>query len=164
MEEIWKDVVGYEGRYMISSLGNIRSNTSHGKGRLLSFKNKSVYCKVTFYKEKIKSHILVHRLVAMHFIPNPDNKATVNHISGDKADNRVINLEWCTQKENIKHSFEVLKTNYSNRKQKPVLQCSTSGDTIKEWKNIKEVAEYYGVCYSAVNNAVIGYSDRFRGF
>lgn len=87
--------------YEVSSLGNIR--TADGKPRIASM-NDSGYLVVTLSAYGWNKSFKVHRLVAAAFIPNPSNKPEINHLSGDKADNRVVNLEWATAEENIEHS------------------------------------------------------------
>jgi hypothetical protein len=99
--EEWKDVLGYEGLYQVSSLGNVRRNN---KIRKL---NGYRYYRMDLYKDTICKVYLVHRLVALAFIPNPDNKPEVDHINKNRIDNRIENLRWVTSKENketaIKH-------------------------------------------------------------
>ena len=108
--EIWKDCVGYEGKYQVSNLGNVRS-ISNNKGtyqeRLLSQRQTTTsnYLYVNFTVKDVTTHHSVHRLVAKAFIGNPSNKATVNHIDGNKLNNNVCNLEWNTYSENLKHAF-----------------------------------------------------------
>ena len=110
--EVWKDCVGYEGKYQVSNLGNVRS-ISNNKGtyqeRLLSQRQTSTsnYLYVSFTIKGMTKQHSVHRLVAKAFIANPSNKATVNHIDGNKLNNNVCNLEWNTYSENIKHAYSI---------------------------------------------------------
>ena len=105
MTEIWKDVKGYEERYQVSNLGRIRSV------RIMGYFLKG-YCYVVLSKNRKTQYTAIHRLVAQTFIPNPLNKPFVNHINGNPKDNRPENLEWCTQKENVEHSWRTgLATN-----------------------------------------------------
>lgn len=121
MEEIWKSVAGYEGKYEVSNLGrvkglcrvieyynpktqNINKQTISEKIMTISDNGKG-YKKVNLSKENKVTQRYVHRLVAEAFIPNPLNKPEVNHIDYDKSNNKLDNLEWVTSKENNAHSI-----------------------------------------------------------
>lgn len=116
MEEIWKDIQNYEGLYQISNKGRIKRLSGKCLGKagtyrsvsesiLTNFPNKSRYnyLYVNLNNNGIKQ-FRVHRLVAIHFIDNPNNLEQVNHIDGNKSNNTVENLEWCTNQENMDHS------------------------------------------------------------
>lgn len=121
MEEIWKDIKGYEGLYQVSNLGRVRSldrtvsycgRTRKFFGKILIEDDESIqsyqrYVSVDLCKNGGERHYLVHRLVADAFLPNPENKPTVNHINGHKHNNHLDNLEWATWSENNSHAFRI---------------------------------------------------------
>lgn len=99
MEEVWKDIPGYEGLYQVSNTGEVKSLNYRGSGETKLLKqstNKKGYKRVVLCKNRKKKNHSVHRLVAITFIPNPDNLPIVNHIDECKSNNMVSNLEWCT--------------------------------------------------------------------
>ncbi len=117
MEEIWKDIEGYEGLYQVSNLGRVKSLGrsfigKSGRQYLVVEKLRKVsyadngYLVVGLYRNSRGKTFYVHRLVSSAFLLNSENKGTVNHINGQKDDNRAENLEWATQAENIKHAID----------------------------------------------------------
>jgi hypothetical protein len=117
-EEEWRDVVGYEGEYEVSNLGRVRrlpktivDSCRGGKRRRFSKAKiiKRTISKTGYYTVALgKRNVKLHRVIAEAFIPNPEGKETVNHINGDKLDNRSCNLEWATQSEQELHKYRVL--------------------------------------------------------
>lgn len=99
--EVWKKIIGYE-NYEISNFGVIRTDKAYKK----TDKSK-IYYSVSLYCKNKSKHFYIHRLVAIHFIPNPLNKPCVNHIDGDKSNNSINNLEWVTAKENNRHAWDI---------------------------------------------------------
>ena len=114
----WRDVVGYEGIYEVSRCGKVRTKEGkttysklHGqrvwKQRVLKQKiSKDNCCRVSLWKDGKEKTWLVHRLVAKAFIPRIEGKDYVNHIDGNRLNNRVENLEWCDHSENNNHAFD----------------------------------------------------------
>ena len=106
-KEIWKDIEGYEGRYQISNRGNVKSlNYNHnGKEKILKpiINNKHGYAYVGLHLEGKTKNYYIHRLVAIAFIPNPDNLPEVNHRDENKENNTVENLEWCDRAYNCNY-------------------------------------------------------------
>lgn len=107
-KEIWIDVIGFESYYKISDFGRLKSLRDRGVMRELIIKlriQNSGYCYVTLSKKGEKKNCLIHRLVALHFIDNPDGMPLVNHDNSNKKDNRAINLEWTNKSGNAKHAI-----------------------------------------------------------
>jgi len=99
MEE-WKDIKGYEGLYQISNLGRVKNIKTN-------YIRKSIITKLGYYQVKLLNKMyLIHRLVAQAFIDNPNNYPEINHSDGNKANNKIENLIWCTRSQNVKHSFD----------------------------------------------------------
>lgn len=146
--EIWKDIVGYEGLYQISNLGNVRMiehYTPYVKGTVMKVPARNLYIgwsngyrTVFLSKNKKRKLKKIHRLIAEAFIPNPENKPCIDHINTIRHDNRIENLRWATYKENGNN--EITKTNLSNSQKgkpksnrKPIIQMDMFGEYIAEY-------------------------------
>lgn len=109
---IWKPVKNYEGIYEISENGDVKriakTNNQYGQGHILKHNIINGYAHVQLHKSGTVKSMRVHRLVAMSFLDNPNNKPHVNHLDGYKLNNHVSNLEWCTPSENELHKHRVL--------------------------------------------------------
>ena len=140
MQEIWKDITGYEGLYQVSNFGRIRSldrvSTSgrHLKGKIMK-PVANPYMRIALCKDGNKISFIVHRLVAEAFIPNPNNYTCINHKDEDKTNNNVDNLEWCTYKYN---------NIYSNIAQRSALTRAGKALTSQHRKNLSEALKKSG--------------------
>ena len=106
MHEEWKPIDGFEGLYEISSYGRVKSFKVYQSGKILKpSPDLNGYLRLSLAKEGKNKYVNVHRLVAEAFLPRISGKTCVNHIDGNKANNRLDNLEWCTYSENIKHAI-----------------------------------------------------------
>ena len=142
MNEVWRDIEGYEGLYQISDIGRIKSLIT-GKIRNLQM-NKWGYPVIILTKYKKQKQMFVHRLVAKAFIPKIEGKNEVNHINGDKTDNRKENLEWCTKSENIRHAFRTGLKDYHGSKG-PSARKVIDTRTGIVYGTLKECAEKNGI-------------------
>lgn len=156
-EEIWKDIPGYEGEYKVSNMGNVYSIIKHRLSSLIL--NKTLgYLFVNLHGKNYR----VHRLVALTFIPNPENKPYIDHINTIKTDNRVENLRWCTPMENTHNPISFIKMveaikkanigkfGIKNGKHKKVYQYNKDGTFIKEWDSISDAARFYNTYRSNI--------------
>ena len=156
--EVWKDIPGYEGLYQVSNLGRVKSleRRRENNGGLTKVpekilhqsENGSGYFKVMLCKNSKVKTFFVHRLVAQGFVENTDCKRTVNHINGDKSNNKAENLEWCTYAENNAHAVEVGLNRMSarnNKASKPVAQYDKDMNFIKAYPSIKEAERQTGI-------------------
>lgn len=140
MIEIWKDIEGFEGLYQVSNLGRIKSSCREGtKGGIIKQFLIDKYMKVHLYKDGESRFYFVHRLVALAFIENPLNKPQINHINGNKYDNRAINLEWATSQENLQHAIGTGLRHF-----KKVGQFK-NGVLIKEYINCLQASKQTGI-------------------
>jgi hypothetical protein len=181
MEEIWKDITDYLGYYQVSNLGNVRSlertvtyelKTKSGTVVNKVYKAKNLktyigthgYYSVGFHVNKINVTVNIHRLVAEAFIPNPDNKPEVNHKDGVKINNNVFNLEWVTQSENMKHSYNTGlqqptwtgKFGIEHPESKSVIQLNKVGNILNKFGSGREAERKTGVNHKNISSCCRG--------
>lgn len=174
MEEIWKDVVGYEKYYEVSNTGYIRNK--HTKRILNGNINKDGYRKVKLGYGTSKEYCY-HRVVAIAFIPNPQNKPEINHIDNNRLNNRVDNLEWVTHEENVKWCAiqgrkkvtEEIRQNMiksQSKRAKPVIGTDENGNK-HYFEKLKDVREkgfnplYVSLCCSGRQEKYKGWTFEF---
>lgn len=139
MQEIWKDIKGYEGLYQASNLGRIKSipriGTQTKKERIKKYvKSYNGYLRVSLWKDGKSSVPTVHRIIAKTFIDDFKDNLQVNHMDGNKENNAIDNLELVTPKENVKHALD-----NKLRKVHKILQKDKNGKIIKEWNGLGDI-------------------------
>ena len=155
MEEEWRDIPGYAKQYQISNLGNLRvilplkffTNNSGYQVAHIFLEGKKGSRKREKYTQK-----LVHRLVATAFIPNPNGYPQVNHIDGDKTNNRVDNLEWISSQDNIRHAHKVLGYAMGRKK----VRCKETGVI---YESYSEAAKQTGTNRHSISNNIHNHPD-----
>ena len=173
IEEVWRDVKGYEGLYQVSDQGHVKSleRTFIDKiGRERYVKecilkpviDRYGYLLVSLYAGGKQKMLRVHRLVCEAFHENHDDKPYVNHINENKADNRALNLEWCTAKENCNHGTRNERS--AKKRSKQVGQYTPNGELVKVWQSNMEAERQAGFSNSHVSQVANGKRKTAYGF
>lgn len=163
MEEIYKDIEGYEGLYQVSNLGNVKSlkNNKTKKEKVLKLEIRNGYLKVDLCKNKTRKTYFVHRLVANAFLHNPHNYPCVNHKDECRTNNEVENLEWCTHKYNLEYNNGQKRR--AESRSKKVYQYSKEGELISVFESISECGRN-GYNFGHVSACCLGKRKTHKGF
>jgi len=183
MQEIWKDIKGFEGSYQVSNLGNIRSltrkvNTFYGvrtvKGKILKpLKTNTNYFRVDLKQNQKHNYLSIHKLVAETFIPNPNNYPVINHKDNNPLNNCLDNLEWCTQSYNVQYAYKngnakpttgCFKKGNIPHNRKKVNQYSKDGKFLRTFISIKEAASSVDTVPSNINQCLSGSTKTAKGY
>lgn len=170
MKEIWKDIVGYEGLYQVSNMGRVKSLGNDGarKEKILKpITNGQGYLLVCLCKDGKTKNFRIHRLVALHFIPNPNNLPTVNHLDEDKNNNCVTNLEWCSSEYN--HNYGTRNQRVSEKMTNgklsiPIVQLDPSSNKVLNVYPSTMEAERNGFYHSSIAKCIKGRYKTHRGY
>lgn len=164
MEEVWKDITGYEGRYQVSNFGRVKSlpgkssTNAYKGGVLISKKDACGYLVVGLSRKTHK----VHRLVAMAFIDNPNGYPCVNHKDENKTNNSVENLEWCTYKYN--NNYGTRNKRISENCGRSIVQYTLDDVKVREWKSASRAANFYGVKRTTITGCCAGRQHTSCGY
>lgn len=170
MQEIWKDIQGYEGLYQISNFGRVKNSKDFIMRQKAS---KDGYIRIQLYKDKKYVVKYVHILVASAFIPNTNHKSEVNHIDADKSNNNVNNLEWVTRSENHHHAVRmglkpicptIGKYGKDNPCVKPIYQYDLNGKFLKKWDCREDAANYYHCTKNSISRCMNGVRKSCKGY
>ena len=161
MQEVWKDVVGYEGYYQVSNLGKVKSLSVFNR-ELKPYINKDGYFQVTLYKDKSRTLKRVHRIVAEAFIPNESGLPIINHKDENKLNNNAENLEWCTNQYNI--NYGSTRTKISQSHMKKLVQISPSGEIVNRFNSVSEARKKLNVGRSTITRWLLhdGKSKKYK--
>lgn len=164
--EEWKDIKGYEGIYKISNFGNVM-RFYKTKTRLMHPTNgKAGYPLIALSKHNKRKLYTVHRLVAEAFIPKVRGKKYIDHIDGNRSNNNVSNLRWCTFKENCRFPIAVKNRQDSHAKSCgiPVAQYDSNGNEINRFASIAEAERFTGIWKTNIHRALKGLTNKAGGY
>ncbi len=179
MDELWKDIDNFKGYYQISNKGRVRSldryviANNHGGKKLLKGKimkltrvkgrqqGKNNYLAVNLRKEGKNKVYLIHQLVGQHFIPNPNNLPTINHIDGIKYHNNVENLEWLTYSKNNQHAYDNL---LKNPRGVCIGKYSLDGELLTTYKSVTDAERIDGFKRGSISHCINNRQNTYSGY
>lgn len=170
MNEVWKDIDGYDGKYLVSNLGRIKNRN----GLIMHQKpSKDGYIRILLFNNGKYKAEYPHILVAKAFLPKPEEKLEVNHIDANKSNNTLQNLEWVTRRQNHFHAVSLGlkpenptkgKSYKENPCVKPVYQYDRKGNFIKKWDSRREAAAFYNCDPNSISRAMNGERESCKGY
>lgn len=184
-KEIWKDVKNYEGLYQVSNLGNIRKIQNRKYDfKTSTLKLEKVEINMTIsehlgYKtvkltDKFgkRRHLFLHRIIAETFIQNPNNYKVVNHIDCNKHNNDIKNLEWVTQKENVKHAWKnklcettrIVSATNGKKCSKKIIQLDKENNIVKVWDSTMDIERTLGIRHANISICCKNHKRTAKGF
>ena len=170
MEEVWRDIKGYEGLYKVSNLGRVKSFRNFSGFNKKFYKREKImtpvdngrgYLHVMLSKNKNTKHVYIHRLVAQSFLPNPNNLQEINHKDENKKNNRVDNLEWISRKDNV--NYGTATSRQVKARSKPVTQIK-NGKIINTFTSMREAARMTGFLFSSIQGCCTGKYKQAYGY
>ena len=162
MVELWRNIDGYQ-NYQVSNLGNVRSMNYRGTGETKQLVPKENNCGRLWVELKGKP-FLIHRLVAMAFLPNENNFPQINHIDENPKNNRVDNLEWCTGEYNRKAFLNNHKGGRAKKNVIPVNQIDLCGNIVRQWEDSRTIANETGMSQWSITQCCDGKRNTAYGF
>ena len=188
MEEIWRDIPEFEGYYEISNLGRVKTKARNIKKFLkYNYHNQPIkeriikqrltqgYPSVSLWKDRKLYNKTLHRLLAKAFIPNPNNYPVVNHIDGNKLNNSLDNLEWCTHQHNTNEAYRLGLNNISKKQieqirklgyksGKKVAQMDLEGNIIKIYNSGRQASLELGISQGNISLCCNGKKEKTNGY
>jgi len=168
MEEFWKPIPNYEGLYEISNTGKIKrlariaiyengSQHQYNECIMTPSINKDGYYQIHLTKNKEQKTFTVHKLVALTFIPNPNNFLCINHKDENKLNNHIDNLEWCTREYNSSYGSKAKRAAENNPRKKQIVMCDLiTQKEIKTFDSVREAARQTGISHSGISKVING--------
>lgn len=149
MKEEWKDIEGYEGLYQVSNLGRVKSLPRNGtikQERIIkSGKDKYGYLRIILHKNGFKKYVTIHRLVAETFLENKNGLPQIDHIDGNKLNNNVLNLRYCTHSQNINNPNTLKKLC------KRVMQIDKGNNIVNIYKSTRDAERQTGILHNSIS-------------
>ena len=166
MNEVWKDIAGFEGQYKVSNKGRVWSEKS--QKYLKVKKTNSGYLQVRLRDKQTNKMVYVHRLVGIAFCPNPKGLKEINHLDENKENNAATNIQWCTHLENTRYGTRNIRVSMKKTNNIlvsfPVDQYTKDGKFVRSYPSIAEAARQTGILCGEISRATRGVYRTYKGY